>query len=121
MDLLGYYPASNLTLTGANTFTGTLEIAGGTVTAGAANVLAATRADVPSGIANICTGRSTSLLDVVAVFARHYPAAPAVAHAAPRTGDIIHSLGAPDLAAEALGFRAQVSVETGLGELIQTG
>ncbi len=86
-----------------------------------ANVLAATAPDVPSGIANICTGRSTSLLDVVGVFARHYPAAPAVAHAAPRTGDIIHSLGSPETAATALGFKAQVSVEDGLAELIKTG
>ncbi len=86
-----------------------------------ANVIAATRADVPSGIANICTGRSTSLLDVVGVFARHYPAAPTVLHGTPRTGDIVHSLGAPDLAATALGFRAEVSVEDGLAELIKTG
>ncbi len=86
-----------------------------------ANVLAATRADVPSGVANICTGRSTSLLDVVGVFARHYAAAPAVILGAPRAGDIIHSLGAPDHAAATFGFRAEVSVEAGLGELIQTG
>lgn len=86
-----------------------------------ANVLAATAPDVPSGIANICTGQATSLLDVVRVFARHYPAAPAVVHGAPRTGDIVHSLGSPDNAALALGFRAEVSVETGLAELIQNG
>jgi len=86
-----------------------------------ANVLAATAPRVPSGIANICTGHATSLLDVVGVFARHYPAAPAVIHAAPRTGDIIHSLGAADAAETALGFRAEVSVETGLAELIKAG
>lgn len=86
-----------------------------------ANLLAATAPDIASGIANICTGRATSLLDVTGVFARHYPAAAAVIHGSPRTGDIIHSLGAPDVAAAALGFRAQVSIETGLGELIKTG
>lgn len=86
-----------------------------------ANVLAATAPDVPSGVANICTGRSTSLLDVVKVFAKHYPAAPGVAHGAPRAGDITHSLGTPDNAASALGFKAQVSVEDGLSELIKTG
>lgn len=86
-----------------------------------ANVLAATAPGLTSGVANICTGRSTSLLDVVEVFAQHYPAAPAVAHAAPRTGDIIHSLGAPEEAAHALGFKAEVSVADGLGELIRTG
>ena len=86
-----------------------------------ANVLAATAPAVSSGVANICTGRATSLLEVVGVFARHYPAAPAVAHGAPRTGDIVHSRGAPDSAAAALGFRAEVSVDAGLVELIETG
>ena len=86
-----------------------------------ANVLAATAPAVSSGAANICTGRATSLLEVVGVFARHYPAAPAVVHGAPRTGDIIHSLGAADQAATALGFRAEVSVVAGLSELISTG
>jgi len=86
-----------------------------------ANVLAATAPGIASGVANICTGRATSLLDVVGVFARHYPTAPAVVHGAPRLGDIIHSLGAADEAAASLGFRAEVSVEAGLGELITTG
>ncbi len=86
-----------------------------------ANLLAATAPGVASGIANICTGRATSLLDVTGVFARHYPSAAAVIHGSPRTGDIVHSLGAPDVAAKTLGFRAQVSIETGLGELIKTG
>jgi UDP-glucose 4-epimerase len=83
-----------------------------------ANALAATAPGIPSGIANICTGRATSLLDIVGVFRRHYPAAAAPAHAPARTGDILHSRGAPDLAAAELGFRAEVSVEAGLAELI---
>jgi len=85
------------------------------------NVLAATAPTVSSGVANICTGRATSLLEVVGVFARHYPAAPAVLHGAPRTGDIVHSLGSSDHAATALGFRAEVSVVAGLSELISMG
>jgi UDP-glucose 4-epimerase len=86
-----------------------------------ANVVAATREDVPSGVANICTGRGTSLLQVVEIFRRHYPAADAPTHAAPRGGDIIHSRGAPDTAATELGFRAAVSVADGLAELIRLG
>lgn len=86
-----------------------------------ANVLAATRPGVSSGVANICTGRATSLLDVVSIFRTHYPAAAAVTHAAPRTGDIIHSRGTPDAAASALDFRAQASVADGLAELIRVG
>ena len=85
-----------------------------------ANLLAATVPGVPSGIANICSGRATSLLDVIRVFAGHYPAAPAVIHAAPRNGDILRSLGQPEAAALALGFQAEVSVEAGLGELIRS-
>ena len=86
-----------------------------------ANVLAATAPTVSSGVANICTGRATSLLKVISVFARHYPQAPAFLRGAPRTGDILHSLGAPEHAAAALGFRSEVSVEEGLSELIRSG
>ena len=84
-----------------------------------ANVLAATKPDITSGVANICTGRATSLLQIVDVFRRHHPQSPPPSHAAARTGDIIHSLGAPDAAAAALGFRAEVPVENGLAELIR--
>lgn len=86
-----------------------------------ANTIAATAPAIPSGVANICTGHATSLLDVAQIFSRHYPAAPAVAHAPSRPGDIVHSLGAPEAAAAAFGFRSEVSVETGLSELIETG
>ncbi len=86
-----------------------------------ANTIAATQPAITSGAANICTGRATSLLEVVGVFRRHYPQIPAPTHGAPRTGDIIHSRGTPDLAADALGFRAEVGVEAGLQELIRVG
>jgi UDP-glucose 4-epimerase len=85
-----------------------------------ANVIAATEAKV-SGYANICTGHGTSLLDIVRIFARHYPNVPAPTHAAPRTGDIIHSRGTPEAAERDLGFRAQVKVDDGLAELIRAG
>ena len=86
-----------------------------------ANILAATAPDIASGVANICTGRASSLLDVVAVFARHYPAAPAPRLAPPRPGDIIHSRGDPAAARTALGFSATVDLATGLGELVTAG
>ncbi len=86
-----------------------------------ANMLAATQPDIASGAANICTGRATSLLDVVAVFQKHYPQAAAPTHAAPRGGDILHSRGTPDNAASALDFRAEVTVADGLAELIRVG
>jgi UDP-glucose 4-epimerase len=84
-----------------------------------ANVIAATKPAVSSGAANICTGRATSLLQIVEVFRRHYPEAAAPVHAADRAGDIRHSIGAPDAAETELGFRAEVSVESGLAELIR--
>lgn len=84
-----------------------------------ANVLAATKPGVESGIANICTGRSTSLLQVAEIFGRHYPGSPAPVLAAPRAGDIIHSLGDPAVASAELEFTAKVSVEDGLAELIR--
>jgi UDP-glucose 4-epimerase len=86
-----------------------------------ANVIAATKPDISSGVANICTGRATSLLQVLDVFRRRFPQVAPPTHAAPRPGDIIHSLGAPDAARASLGFTAQVSVEEGLNELIATG
>jgi UDP-glucose 4-epimerase len=86
-----------------------------------ANLIAATQPGLRSGAANICTGRATSLLEVVGVFRQHYPAIAAPTHAAPRLGDIIHSRGAAEEAAAALGFHANVPVEDGLRELIHQG
>jgi UDP-glucose 4-epimerase len=85
-----------------------------------ANVIAATKPDAPSGSANICTGRPTSLLQVVEILRREHPHAAPPTHVAPRVGDILHSLGSPEEAATSLGFRAEVPVETGLRELIRT-
>lgn len=84
-----------------------------------ANLLAATAPGIASGVANICTGRATTLLEVVEVFRRHYPHVPPPTHAAPRAGDIVHSRGAPDAAAAALGFRARTPIEDALAELIR--
>lgn len=86
-----------------------------------ANVIAAAQPGIVAGAANICTGRATSLREVVAVFARHYPQVPPPRQAPARAGDIIHSLGRPDRARAELGFSAQVTVADGLVELIRAG
>jgi UDP-glucose 4-epimerase len=86
-----------------------------------ANVAAATRPGVTSGVANICTGRSTSLVEVAAIFADHYPSAPEPKFADPRAGDIIHSLGDASRAQMELDFTAKIEVEAGLTELIGLG
>ena len=84
-----------------------------------ANLLAATRAGLSSGAANICTGRATSLLEVAEIFARHFPGVATPMLAAARPGDIRHSLGAPEEAEAALGFTATTTVADGLAELIR--
>jgi UDP-glucose 4-epimerase len=86
-----------------------------------ANVLAATRPELVSGVANICTGRATSLAQIVEVFRAHYPQHPAPIHAAPRAGDIVHSRGEPQEAGTAFGFHAQENIAAGLAELIRAG
>jgi UDP-glucose 4-epimerase len=83
-----------------------------------ANALAATRAGLTSGAANICTGRATSLLDLAGIFSAHHPGVAAPVHRPARAGDIIHSLGDPAAAAAALGFTARTGVAEGLAELI---
>jgi UDP-glucose 4-epimerase len=82
-----------------------------------ANVLAATAPNLRSGSANICTGRSTSLLEVLAAFRERHPDVAPPVHVPARPGDVVHSLGAPDEATRALGFVAEVKVKTGLQEL----
>jgi len=83
-----------------------------------ANLLAATRPGLVSGVANICTGRATSLQRLAEIFAGHYPEVGAPRHAAARPGDIRHSLGDPSRGRDELGFTAQWAIERGLRELI---
>ena len=83
-----------------------------------ANVLAATAPAIKSGAANICTGKATSLLDIVGIYSTHYPTVPAPTLADSRSGDIVHSLGRAERAKEELGFVAKVSVTDALAELI---
>ncbi|MEO6873764.1 MAG: NAD-dependent epimerase/dehydratase family protein [Opitutaceae bacterium] len=83
-----------------------------------ANALAATRPGLSSGVANICTGQATSLLELAAIFSTQHPGAPAPLYRATRSGDIVHSLGDPTTATAALGFTARMGVAEGLAELI---
>ena len=85
-----------------------------------ANVIAATRPGLSSGIANICTGQKTSLRRLAAVFGSHYPKVSPPRHAPARAGDIRHSAGDASRAKAELGFEAEWTVEAGLAELIET-
>jgi UDP-glucose 4-epimerase len=82
-----------------------------------ANVLAATKPDLASGTANICTGQPVSLKKILAIFATRFPAAPPAIYASPRTGDIAHSAGDPGKARGKLGFTAETRIEEGLAKI----
>jgi UDP-glucose 4-epimerase len=82
-----------------------------------ANVMAATLPALPSGVANICTGRAVSLNAVCALFAERFRVPPAI-RSAVRRGDIRHSCGDPGAAAAVLGFRAETTLAGGIDALL---
>jgi UDP-glucose 4-epimerase len=83
-----------------------------------ANVLAATAPEIASGIANICTGRATTLNQLATGLRIHFAGSPAPVHGAPKVADIRHSLGSPTAAATAFGFTAEVPLAAGLATLV---
>lgn len=83
-----------------------------------ANVIAATAPDVRSGIANICTGKPTSLNRLAEILRQSVPGTPAPTHGEERAGDIRHSVGSPERARLELAFEATVPLESGLTELM---
>lgn len=83
-----------------------------------ANLAALTAPVAGSVVANVCTGRATSLLDLLAAMARAGGFPPVVPHNGPaRAGDIRHSLGSPGRARDRLGFAARDDLATGLRAL----
>lgn len=85
-----------------------------------ANVMAATKRGVETGIVNICTGKSVSLLHLVGELDRLCPGSPPPAFSDFRPGDIRHSLGFTGLAMQQLGFVANRSLRAGLTEIVRT-
>lgn len=83
-----------------------------------ANVIAATKENLESGVANICTSRATSVNMLWRLLARHHHHAPHPSYAPPRLGDIRHSCGSPEAARRELGFTARIDMETGLAGLL---
>jgi UDP-glucose 4-epimerase len=74
----------------------------------------------PDGIYNLCTGRSSTLIDLTGVLGEAYPTVPAPAFADDRPGDIKHSLGNPGAARERLGFEAKTSFRDGIRALLDS-
>lgn len=73
-----------------------------------ANVLAATKLGVPTGVANICTGQQTSLRRLIRYLAPTLPRR-VLRFAPAREGDIRYSAGKTRAALRALGFRAETA------------
>jgi UDP-glucose 4-epimerase len=69
-------------------------------------------------VANVCTGRATSLLDLAATLDRLAGATTPILRQPARLGDIRHSRGAPDRMQKVLGLRAGTSLAQGLARLL---
>jgi UDP-glucose 4-epimerase len=85
-----------------------------------ANLIASKHRNAPGKIFNICTGVETRLLDLLAVMYELLPNTPPHEFAAPRAGDVYRSVGSPQKAVNAIGFRAEVSLVDGLKEVIDS-
>jgi nucleoside-diphosphate-sugar epimerase len=83
-----------------------------------ANLLAAQTEQVGQAF-NVCSGKETSLLDLLRALAEIIPGSPSPTFAAARLGDVPRSLGDPNLAAEQLGFKAQTSLVEGLKQTVE--
>jgi UDP-glucose 4-epimerase len=81
-----------------------------------ANLLAATRARVATGVANICTGRPINLLRLARILGRRF-GAPPPRFAAARPGDIRHSAGSARAAQRALSFKSGRGIAASLADL----
>lgn len=83
-----------------------------------ANALAAISGGVKSGVANICTGVSSSINDVIDVVGKQVAWALKTENISPRGGDIRHSLGNPRKAERDLNFRNRIELAVGLKRYI---
>ena len=84
-----------------------------------ANLLAATCPAADGKIINICGGKPVSILELVNTLHGIIPEAPPHQFSFARAGDIYHSYGCPDLAAEILSFEPAIPFQNGLAETIK--
>jgi UDP-glucose 4-epimerase len=73
-----------------------------------------------TGACNIATGQQTTLLDLINVLSDITGNHCEVSHAAPREGDIQHSLANPDKMHSQLGLKAETNFRQGLINLIES-
>lgn len=74
-------------------------------------------ANPEAAVVNVCTGRGTSLMDLIGVLAKVHGRKPRMVHDTERAGDIRYSVGDPAAAFELLGLRARVKLIDGLSTL----
>jgi UDP-glucose 4-epimerase len=84
-----------------------------------ANLIASEHPNAAGKVFNVCTGVETRLLDLLDVLYEMFPNAPRHEFAAPRAGDLYRSVGSPQKALDVMGFKAQVSLEDGLKEVVE--
>ncbi|HEV2098167.1 MAG TPA: NAD-dependent epimerase/dehydratase family protein [Stellaceae bacterium] len=69
-------------------------------------------------VLNVCTGRATTVLDLVNTVVRLYGRPPTFCFRPSRDGDIRISIGDPSFAVQRLGLAARISVEDGLRRML---
>jgi UDP-glucose 4-epimerase len=83
-----------------------------------ANLLAAV-SEAAGEVCNICSGQETTLLDLLEEMSELSQVQPKVHFEAPRSGDILRSVGSPEKSRRMIGFQAQTSLADGLAQTMQ--
>jgi UDP-glucose 4-epimerase len=73
---------------------------------------------LPGGVYNLCTGNSTTLLDLIDILQEDYPEVAAPTFGPDRAGDIKHSLGNPGAAKSCLAVENNTPFANGIRELL---
>ncbi|MCP4139283.1 MAG: NAD-dependent epimerase/dehydratase family protein [Chloroflexi bacterium] len=79
-----------------------------------ANLMATSSPEAAGGIFNICTGRETSILNLVESLAEIFPEAPEPVFGPARAGDIYRSVGSANKAKETFGFEVKTALFDGM-------
>jgi UDP-glucose 4-epimerase len=84
----------------------------------AALLAAMARPSTDAPVFNVCTGTPTSVLDLACAIADLAGTTPDIRHAAPRAGEIRHSLGVPHRARAAFGLGEPMPLRDGLRKVL---
>lgn len=84
----------------------------------AALIAALGRADTAAPVFNVCTGRPTSVLELIAAISTACGTAAKVTHGPARPGEIRHSLGAPAAARGALRLADPMTLDRGIAAVV---